>query len=202
MQKELIFMTDQHKKDNNDLLKENLVTYEDYASFDDNNRYELVQGKLELMSPSPSTIHQLVNAGLFKMLHENCTSDYYIFYAPIDVILSPYDVRQPDIVLVHRNRTDILSKRGIEGTPDLVIEIISPSSLKRDKVDKIKTYAQFYIPEYWIVDPNSETLEQYVLKDERFEIVNIFQNDETVTSPNINCVSFKVNEIFADLPKI
>lgn len=190
------------KNSRKDILKETNLTYDDYASLDDHNRYELVQGQLELMSPSPSTTHQLLSSEIYEQISFSCKINYFIFFAPIDVILSPTDVRQPDIVLVNRKRIDILTNRGIEGTPNLIIEILSPSSLKRDKIDKIKTYAQFNIPEYWIVDPNSGTLEQYVLKEHRYEIINIFQEDEKITSPNITCVSFTMKKVMDNIPKI
>src|SRR5699024_5121051 len=88
--------------DKKDLLKESNVTYDEYASLDDGNRYELVQGKLELMTPSPSTIHQLILSELDDLISLNCKADYFIFFAPIDVILSTNEVRQPDLVLVNR----------------------------------------------------------------------------------------------------
>ncbi|MGM8363919.1 Uma2 family endonuclease [Virgibacillus sp. W0181] len=192
------------KKDrcNKDILKENNLTYNDYATLDDQNRYELVQAKLELMSPSPSTIHQLVIAEIDDQISLSCKQDYFIFFAPIDVILSSTNVRQPDIALVHRKRVGILTQRGIEGAPDLVIEVLSPSTLKRDKIDKIKTYAAFHIPEYWIVDPASGTLEQYVLSEDRYEMTNIFQGDEHITSPTITCVSFTMDAVMNNIPDI
>src|SRR5690625_1535069 len=185
-----------------DILKENNLTYDDYASIDDQNRYELVQGQLELMSPSPSTVHQLLVSEIYELISLSCKSDYFIFFAPIDVILSSTDVRQPDIVLVNRQRIDILTNRGIEGSPDLVVEILSPSSLKRDKVDKLKTYAHYNIPEYWIVDPTSEILEQYVLTKDHYEIINVFQEDDQINSPNIACVSFTMNTVMDTIPKL
>ena len=133
---------------------------------------------------------------------QSCESDYFIFYAPIDVILSSTEVRQPDIMLINRNRLDIISNRGIEGAPNLVIEILSPSTLKRDKIDKLEVYARFKIPEYWIVDPNSGVLEQFVLRGERYEPHNIFQQDDLITSPNILCVSFTMNMIMENIPDL
>lgn len=185
-----------------DILKENNLTYDDYASFDDGNRYELVKGQLELMSPSPSPIHQFFNAEIFDQLSSTCKSDYFILSAPIDVILSPNEVRQPDLVLIKRERIDIITNRGIEGTPDLVIVVLSPSSLKRDKIDKLKTYAHFGISEYWIVDPNSESLEQYILLDRRYDLVNIFQDDEMVISPHLACASFTMRGIVDYIPEL
>lgn len=90
----------------------------------------------------------------------------------------------------------------IEGSPDLAIEILSPSSVKRDKIDKLQTYAQFNIPEYWIVDPDMETLEQYILKNDYYELVNLFQDEEAVTSPHISCIAFTMNNVMENIPDI
>jgi len=184
------------------IVKETSLTYEDYAVIDDGNRYELTEGQLELMSPAPSVTHQFISYELQKNLTQSCESDYFIFYAPIDVILSSTEVRQPDIVLINRNRLDIISNRGIEGAPDLVIEILSPSTLKRDKIDKLEVYARFHIPEYWIVDPNSSVLEQFVLRGKRYELHDIYQQDDLITSPNILCVSFTMNMIMENIPDL
>jgi Uma2 family endonuclease len=93
-------------------IKEQNLTYDDYADIDDGKRYELVDGQLELMSPAPSVIHQLVSIELIKKFSQNCEKDYFILDAPVDVILSPSEIRQPDLVLIHRNRINILSNRG------------------------------------------------------------------------------------------
>ena len=193
-----------HKKSdkNHNVIKEDNLTYDDYASLDDQNRYELAGGKLELMSTSTSTTHQLVSSELYKEIANSCKSDYFIFYARIDVILSEADVRQTDLAMVGRKRIDILTNRGIEGAPDLVVEIISPSSLKRDKIDKLAAYAHFKIPEYWIVDPNLGALEQHVLTKEQYELIDIFQNDEQITSPNITCISFTMKNVMDNIPRL
>lgn len=193
-------MNNKKNTNNKSIVKEQNLTYDDYASLDDGLRYELVKGNLELMSPGPSTTHQLLNQGIYEQITFTCKSDYFIFFAPIDVILSSTDVRQPDIAMVSRKRMDILTNRGIEGAPDLVVEIISPSSVKRDKLDKLATYASYEIPEYWIVDPGMESLEQYVLKENRYELVELYQNDEQITSPYISCVTFTMNEVMKDIP--
>jgi Uma2 family endonuclease len=185
-----------------DQLKESGLTYNDYAAIEDGNRYELVAGQLELMSPGPTTIHQLVSAELFKRFSDSCESDYIILPAPIDVILAPTEVRQPDLVVVNRSRMEILSNRGVEGAPDLVVEILSPATLKRDKIDKLKTYAKYGIQEYWIVDPVTGILEQYILSAERYDLINIFQEEEVVTSPHIRCVSFTMAQIMEKIPPL
>ncbi|UJL46743.1 Uma2 family endonuclease [Virgibacillus sp. NKC19-16] len=185
-----------------DLIKESNLTYDDYASIDDGNRYELVNGQLELMSPAPTVTHQMISFQMQKDIAKSCESDYIILNAPIDVILANNEVRQPDLVLIHRERMNIISNRGITGPPDLVVEILSPSTLKRDKIDKLNTYANFHIPEYWIVEPKTGILEQYSLHAEQYDLVNIFQKDEQVTSPHTPCISFTMTEIMSNIPRL
>lgn len=191
-----------HKNDQSkqDKVKERMLTYEDYAALDDMKRYELAAGQLVLMSPSPSSTHQLVSFEIQKKISQSCESEYIIFNAPIDVILSSTEVRQPDLALVNRKRIDIISNRGIEDAPDLVIEILSPSSLKRDKVDKLKVYAKYNVPEYWIIDPKTGVLEHYILNENRYEIINVFHDDDQISSPSIPCVSFTMKEVMDNIP--
>jgi Uma2 family endonuclease len=88
------------------------------------------------------------------------------------------------------------------GPPDLIVEILSPSTLRRDKVDKLKTYARFNVPEYWIVEPILGILEQYVLQEQRYELENVYQGDETVQSNQLRCVRFSMGEIINNIPHI
>ncbi|MFS0647359.1 Uma2 family endonuclease [Siminovitchia sp. 179-K 8D1 HS] len=97
---------------------------------------------------------------------------------------------------------NIIKKHGIEGAPDLVVEILSSSTIKRDKMDKLKTYAIYQIPEYWIVEPRTGILEAYVLQGKHYEIANIFQEEEPVASPNILCLSFTMAEMMSKIPNL
>jgi Uma2 family endonuclease len=185
-----------------DQIKEQLVTYEIYAAMpDDGNRYEIFDGSMELMSPSPSTTHQAVSGELEFVLKQSYKSDYFIFHAPLDVILSETNVFQPDIMMIHRSRQHIVTDRGIEGPPDLVVEILSPGSRKRDKVIKMKTYARHGIQEYWIVDSLTRTLEQYQLVDGGlYELRNLFEGDDKVISDKLPCVFFVISDMFREIP--
>jgi len=190
------------KKKPADRVGEHPVTYEMYAEMpDDGHRYEIIEGKLEMMTPAPTPTHQAVHRELIFNLNVNCSSEYVIYYAPIDVIFSRTDVLQPDILLIHRSRREIVSERGIEGAPDLVVEILSPSSRRRDKIVKMKTYAKYGVGEYWIVDAASRTLEQHCLMDgERYELFNLFEEDDVVSSVKLPCVSFVIRDIFREIP--
>ena len=181
-------------------VKEGAFTYEMYAALpEDGNRYEIVDGSLELLSPGPTPSHQSIGTELHACLRQTCKLDYFIFLAPLDVILSATDVRQPDLVMVHRSRASIVTSRGIEGPPDLAAEVLSPGSRKRDKVGKMATYAKYAVPEYWIIDPAAMTLEQYGLRGNRYELENVFEGEDAVSSERLPCVGFHVAELFAEL---
>ncbi|MCU6707540.1 Uma2 family endonuclease [Paenibacillus sp. J5C_2022] len=183
-------------------VREQRLTYDDYAAIDDGLRYELADGRLELMSPGPTSMHQLVSFEMQRTIFESCHMNYIVFYSPIDLILSTYEVRQPDLLMIHRSRMDIIRMRGIEGTPDLVVEILSPSTLRRDKLDKLRTYARYGIPEYWVVEPKVGMLEQYVLQGERYELHNVYEEEEPVSSPTVPCISFTMKGIMDNIPSI
>jgi Uma2 family endonuclease len=185
-----------------DRVKEDKVTYEDYASLDDGNRYELANGVLELMSPGPSVPHQIISAEILKRMAGTCDADYLILSALVDLILSAVEVRQPDLMMIHRSRLGIVSHRGVEGPPDLVVEILSPSTLRRDKLDKSRSYAQYGIPEYWIVDPGLGALERYELNGEAYLLSEIFTAEMTVQSNHIPCVSFTMGDILSRVPDL
>lgn len=189
---------EKREKTKRDKVKEQPVTYEMYAEMpDDGNRYEIFEGKLEMMSPGPSPAHQAINRELGFLLMQSCRNEYEIFYAPIDIILSETTVVQPDILMVHHTRKQIITRRGIEGPPDLAVEILSPSSHKRDKLTKRDLYAKFGVSEYWIIDASNQTLEQYQLIEEGYyKLVDLYEGTDVVTSNRLRCVSFTVSEIF------
>lgn len=189
------------KKKEADRVREGRVTYQMYAEMpDDGQRYEIIDGVLELMSPSPTASHQTVAVELLFRLKQSCQSDYLVFVAPLDVILNDTTVLQPDLLMVRRSRMTIVTDRGIEGPPDLVAEILSPHSRKRDKVVKSRAYAKHGVAEYWIVDAAAGTLEQYRLGEGgAYELRNLYDGDDSVVSDKLPCVSFPVKELFRDI---
>jgi Uma2 family endonuclease len=182
-----------------EIVRDSQVTYEDYANMpDDGNRYEIADGRLELMSPSPNALHQVISTSIYDTIKETCAQDYIILTAPLDVIFSQIEVRQPDLVIIHRSRKSIITRRGIEGVPDVLVEILSPTTRRRDKRDKIKAYAKYGVPEYWIVDPESYTLELYLLQENGiYELVDLFGDDEAVVSTRLTCLTLTMEEIQA-----
>ncbi|MFC5401631.1 Uma2 family endonuclease [Cohnella soli] len=191
-------LSGKNKKTAEELLKESNVTYGDYESMeDDGNRYEIAGGRLELLS-SPNSMHQVISQAIRDMMRDTCGLDYIMLTAPLDVILSDTEVRQPDLIFIHRSRKSIITKRGIDGVPDVVVEVLSPSTRRRDRRDKIIAYAKYGVPEYWIVDPDSYTIELNVLgADGRYGLVDVFAEDEPIVSPKLPCAHFTMNDIYA-----
>ena len=129
-------------------------TYADYEALpSDGRRWELIDGDFEV-TPAPAPSHQTVSRRLqFQLMQQlEETGVASVFDAPIDVILSDSDVLQPDLAIVRTSRLHLVSGRGIEGPPDIVVEILSPSSRVMDRRVKPRTYARHAVPEYWIVD--------------------------------------------------
>ncbi|MBO9609613.1 MAG: Uma2 family endonuclease [Paenibacillaceae bacterium] len=189
------------KKTYEEVIKESPVTYDLYADMmDDGNRYEIANGVLELMSPAPTTIHQMLTYKMVSSLEASCGNEFIILLSPIDVILSDTEVRQPDIVMIHRSRMAIISNRGINGSPDLVVEIMSKHSRRRDKVQKRIAYAKYGVTEYWLIDLTNFTLEQYVLDGNRYELVEVYAEDDTISSTTVPCASFSMNGLVQSLP--
>jgi Uma2 family endonuclease len=148
------------------------LTYEDYCLFpDDGNRHEVING-LHYMSPAPSTNHQSVSKWLLHFLFATIELRGLgkVFYAPVDVQLGPHDIVQPDLVVVlNKSKAGILPSR-IQGPPDLVVEILSPSTSQNDLTLKRRLYEQSGVSEYWIVDPDQRRVDQLVLTDGEFQV--------------------------------
>ena len=142
-----------------------LLTYSDYAALpDDGRRYELHRGGLSEI-PTPGTRHQGAIVHLITLLHEHVRSRGLgeVFVAPTDCILSNVTVVQPDVFYIATDRLAIISERGIEGAPTLAVEVLSPSTARLDRDRKMKLYAEHGVPYYWIVDPESRSIEAYAL---------------------------------------
>jgi Uma2 family endonuclease len=139
------------------------LTYEDYVLLpDDGLRHEIIDGE-HYANPAPNTKHQTVQGNLYAALRAYVKQHRLgaVFGAPFDVVLSELDVVQPDVVFVSNARRASITAANVQGAPDLVIEILSPSNRQYDEVVKRKRDAAMGVAEYWIVDPESETVKIY-----------------------------------------
>jgi Uma2 family endonuclease len=130
----------------------------DYLVLPEQPRCELLYGRLPV-TPAPTVRHQLVVVAIMVLLNEFARRHGgYAVVSPVDVVLADHSIVQPDVIYVSRSRVEILRQR-VEGAPDLVVEILSSSTARRDVGEKLRLYAESGIAEYWIVDPELETFE-------------------------------------------
>jgi|SRR5580692_6932672 Uma2 family endonuclease len=146
-------------------------TYEEYYKLEDDQRYEIIDGQL-LMAPAPDTWHQDWLGDLYSLVRSFVKKNKLgrLFFAPVDVVLDPQNTVQPDLVFVAAKNLGIIQSRAIFGTPDLLVELVSPSSVRRDRYEKMKLYARFGVKEYWIGDAANRSLEILTLAKGRYEL--------------------------------
>jgi len=173
-------------------------TYDDLARLpDDGKRYEILDGDL-VVSPSPTRTHEVVLRRIAyefqrKLLERRIA---HVFFSRFDTILGPQRVVVPDLTVVRRERQDIVKERGVEGPPDLAIEVMS-SRPSLDRVRKFRIYAKAGIREYWLVDPVGKTIEVYVLDDGEYHLVGYYGDGEVARSALFD-VSISIDDTFAD----
>jgi Uma2 family endonuclease len=143
---------------------------EDYFGLPDEPRCELVYGSL-VVTPAPSRRHQqAVLALAFRLREYALARGHELLAAPADVALFEHTVLQPDILLVDRERRET-TRSFVDGAPDLVVEVLSPSTGRRDRMVKLALYAKAGVPEYWIVDPEEQTIELLSLAGDAYRVV-------------------------------
>ncbi|MBX3001846.1 MAG: Uma2 family endonuclease [Caldilineaceae bacterium] len=178
-------------------------TYEDYVHLpDDGWKYEVIEGVL-YMAPSPNTKHQLIVGNLFFAikLHLKQAKIGQVFSAPLDVIL-PGNLGtpvQPDLLFIRQDRLEIVKEQHIEGAPDLVVEVLSPSNWVDDRREKFKIYAAAKIPEFWIVDPIQRTVEVFVLDLEGdFVLLDRYKEKSAIRSQVLADLNLLAAELFPE----
>ena len=117
--------------------------------------------------------------------------------APIDVVLSKKEVVQPDVLVILNEHLDRVQKKRIVGAPDLVVEIISPSNVATDSIIKRQTYERAGVPEYWLVDPNQETVEVFALENDAYISQGVFKGEQTISSRIVPDLTVHVARFFA-----
>ncbi len=175
-----------------------LLTVEDYRATPDGTRYQLIEGELYLMSPSPRFIHQAIiwnMVGLFSRYLEKQPVGQ-AFVAPFDVILSDNDVVQPDVFFVANARLKSVQEDGVHGAPDLVIEVLSPATAQLDKKQKRRVYARAGVKEMWLVDPSLLQIQRYDFARDTAKPVQLIEEDETFSTPLLPGLTLSAAEIF------
>ena len=150
------------------------------------------------MVPAPGVPHQdsVFDLGAVLKLLIWSTRMGRVFIAPLDVVLSDTDVVQPDLVFVSNERAGIITDANIRGAPDLVIEILSPSTEERDRGFKRALYARHGVREYWLVDTRRKTIEQLLLDGDDFRPAGVFGVGERLVSPTLGGYALDVSVAF------
>lgn len=181
-------------------LQKIVLTYDDYLHLpNDGRRYEILEGEI-FVSPSPVTKHRRISRNLLALLHQHVRQHKLgeVLSAPTDVILSRTNVVQPDLLFISKSRAKILMEKNIQGAPDLMVEILSETSEEQDRTAKKQIYARHGVKEYWLIDPDRETLEVHKLeKTERvFRHTATYQRDESFQSAFFPSLKIKLSELW------
>ena len=182
-------------------VRSSQLTYEDYLQFpDDGKRHEIIEGD-HYMTPAPKTKHQTASLNLAMAMSSFAKKHRLglVFIAPCDVILSDENVVQPDLLFVSAARAAIVTEDNIQGAPDIVVEILSESSRKKDEVTKRKLYERFGVQEYWVVDPELEIVKIFKLAQKKYgramELSK--ETNDVLATELLPGFDFAVSEIFA-----
>jgi Uma2 family endonuclease len=123
-----------------------------------------------------------------------------VFNAPCDLLFEHKTVMQPDLIVLRKTRSDLITKRAIEGRPDLLVEILSPSNREHDQLLKRTAYAKYGVPDYWIVDPEAETVELLRLEQlGGYTLVQRFDRTATLRSPEFPEIAIPLAPVFQAL---
>jgi Uma2 family endonuclease len=173
-------------------------TYKDYAAIpNDGQRYEIVDGVL-FMSPAPNEWHQTAAGEIFAYLRTYVKLKELgrVYIAPFDVELDYRTVVQPDVLVVLNAHLERITFSRVIGAPDLVVEISSPGTVGHDRINKQKAYASAGVPEYWIADPASRTVEVLALEYGEYRSLGVFEGKATLPTRIVPDFPVHVEQFF------
>lgn len=175
--------------------KNQKYTYQDYLTWNDNERWEIIDGEAYNMAPAPTPEHQKVLGECHrilgnKLLGKKCQ----VFISPIDVVFSEENVVQPDLIIVCDPKK--ITPAHINGPPDVIIEVLSPSTALKDKKEKKFLYEKFKVKEYFLVYPGEQYIEKFVLKNGRYDEPEIFDIRSSIKLTTIGGFSIPLKNIF------
>lgn len=170
-----------------------MYTYSDYLKLPQTpgNRFEVLEGDL-VQNPTPNVQHQRVTRRLQRQLEDYfCQTDSQgeVFDAPLDVTLAKNTVVQPDLFYISGKQKDIIKEERIDGTPTLVVEVLSPVTSRKDRMQKLQLYQGVGVKHCWLVSLADKTLECYSLRNDLYHLVAAGMEDETVKHPQFKGLS-------------
>ena len=175
-----------------------VLTYEDYVLLpNDGKRYEILEGEISVTlacSPKHQTASGILLIVLASYIKERKLGK--LFHAPIDLILEPTSILQPDLLFVSSAHQRIITERAIEGVPDLVIEIVSPTTTRTDRITKAQIYARHRVPSYWIVDPEKQNIEIYLLEEAVYRLAATLEGKNPMPAPPFEELQIAAADLF------
>jgi len=176
------------------------LTYEDFLGFpEDGKRHELIDGE-HYMTPAPFIRHQAIVAALTHWMRAHVVDEGLglVLPAPVDVVLSEHDVVEPDLVFISRERRDRITEANIQGAPDLVVEVLSESTRRRDEITKRHLYERHGVREYWLIDPELETVKVWRAGERGFERTTelSLERGEVLTTPVVSGFELPLSRLF------
>ncbi|GAB6152514.1 Uma2 family endonuclease [Desulfosporosinus burensis] len=188
------------------LSSDTIYTYANVLAWSEHERWEILQGVPYAMSPAPTIRHQEVTGTLYRILGNYLQGKACrVFIAPLDVLLTKgqepdeqiQTVIQPDVFVVCDKFK--LDKRRCKGAPDLIIEVLSPATARKDRREKFLLYEEHGVKEYWLVEPDPKLITAFILKDGQYGRPNIYSDEEEMKTSIFADLTVSLAEVFADI---
>jgi len=182
------------------LVKEKRISTDYYKLLPEGAPYQLIEGEL-VMTPAPNPWHQFILGRLFIALSEFVKKEEsgIVLLSPVDLYLDDENAFQPDLIFISKEKKDIIKKDGIYGAPEIVMEVLSPSTAHYDLREKFKVYERTGVREYWIVDPDMKTVEVYLKGAGGFSLKCKAETEGEIGSTVLQGFKIRLEELFADL---
>ena len=177
------------------------LTYDEFQTLprDGSKRFELIEGE-DFMTASPNTKHQRAVAKLLRLIADFAEKHDFgeVFVAPYDIVFSKWTALEPDLLFIRKERRSIITDANVQGAPDLVIEILSPSNKEYDRETKMRAYQSAGVPEIWYFDPADDSAEVLNLgADGRYVVTAKLSGNAPIVSKALPGLSLTLDQVFA-----
>ncbi len=177
------------------------LTYDDFVLFpDDGQRHELIEGE-HVVTPAPNAKHQLIAGAIYALIWNYLEANRIgeVFIAPFDVVLSEFSVVEPDVLYLSNERADaVLTEANVRGVPELVVEVVSKSTRRRDETVKRALYERMGVTEYWVVDPGARAVRVYRSDGTGFGSPNSLEPPALLRTPLLPGLEIPLERVFRE----